>query len=159
MLLHSDSALQMRELRKKYLIGFGAEGAPGNSWFSSSKRGLLARFAVGTIDQALLAVMNVKHAFVRDFGLAGKAVILDEVHSYDVYTGTLIKELIDRLTALGSTVIILSATLTCSKKGSLLAAARLMRRKMSRTPLSHAERPMTAGSAFVRYLSLALAAV
>lgn len=123
MLLHSDSALQMRELRKKYLIGFGAEGAPGNSWFSSSKRGLLARFAVGTIDQALLAVMNVKHAFVRDFGLAGKAVILDEVHSYDVYTGTLIKELIDRLTALGSTVIILSATLTCSKKRQLVGGS------------------------------------
>lgn len=120
MLLHSDNFLQMRELRKKYLLGMGAEGAPGNSWFSSSKRGLLARFAVGTIDQALLAVMNVKHAFVRDFGLAGKVVILDEVHSYDVYTGTLIKELIDRLTALGSTVIILSATLTRSRRNQLI---------------------------------------
>lgn len=120
MLLHADNFLQMHELRKKWLGGMGGEGEPGNSWFDSSKRGLLARFAVGTVDQALLAVMNVKHAFVREFGLAGKVVILDEVHSYDMYTGTLIKELVDRLTALGSTVIILSATLTCSKKQQLL---------------------------------------
>jgi|GEM_PF-121339 CRISPR-associated endonuclease/helicase Cas3 len=120
MLLHGDNFLQMHELRKKWLGGMGVEGEPGNSWFDSSKRGLLARFAVGTVDQALLAVMNVKHAFVRDFGLAGKVVILDEVHSYDMYTGTLIKELVDRLIALGSTVIILSATLTCSKKRQLL---------------------------------------
>ena len=101
MLLHGDNFRQMHELRKKWLGGMGVEGEPGNSWFDSSKRGLLARFAVGTVDQTLLAVMNVKHAFVREFGLAGKVVILDEVHSYDMYTGTLIKELVDRLIALG----------------------------------------------------------
>ena len=50
-------------------------------WFNPSKRGLLFPFAVGTIDQALLAVLNVKHSFVRSFGLAGKVVILDEVHT------------------------------------------------------------------------------
>jgi len=31
-----------------------------------------------------------KHFFVRRFALAGKVVILDEIHSYDLYTGTLI---------------------------------------------------------------------
>jgi CRISPR-associated endonuclease/helicase Cas3 len=57
----------------------GEEGRPGGAWFNSAKRGLLAPFAVGTIDQALMAAMNVKHGFVRAFGLAGKVVILDEV--------------------------------------------------------------------------------
>jgi len=81
-------------------------------WFASSKRGLLAPFGVGTIDQALMSIIAVKHFFVRQFALAGKVVILDEVHSYDLYTGTLIKTLCDRLLPLGCTIILLSATLT-----------------------------------------------
>ena len=89
-------------------------------WFNPSKRGLLFPFAVGTIDQALLAVLNVKHSFVRSFALAGKVVILDEVHSYDAYTGTLLDELVKRLRELGCTVIILSATLTDARRKALL---------------------------------------
>ena len=52
----------------------GKEGEPGRSWFAPAKRGLLAPFAVGTLDQALMAAMNVRHGFVRAFGLAGKVV-------------------------------------------------------------------------------------
>lgn len=81
-------------------------------WFASAKRALLAPFGVGTIDQALLGVVAAKHFFVRHFALAGKVVILDEVHSYDLYTGTLIDKLITTLEGLGCTVIVLSATLT-----------------------------------------------
>lgn len=81
-------------------------------WFSSKKRALLAPFGVGTIDQALMSVIAVKHFFVRQFALAGKVIILDEVHSYDLYTGTLIKTLCDRLLPLGCTILILSATLS-----------------------------------------------
>lgn len=89
-------------------------------WFNPSKRGLLFPFAVGTIDQTLMAVLNVKHSFVRSFALAGKVVVLDEVHSYDAYTGTLLDELVRRLHDLGCTVIILSATLTAARRKSLL---------------------------------------
>lgn len=98
----------------------GEEGNPGGSWFQASKRGILAPFAVGTIDQALMAVMNVKHGFVRTFGLAGKVVILDEVHSYDSYTGTILDELVKALRQLHCTVIILSATLTGQRRSVLL---------------------------------------
>lgn len=98
----------------------GEEGSPGGSWFNQSKRGLLAPFAVGTIDQALMAVMNVKHGFVRAFGLAGKVVILDEVHSYDLYTGTILNELVAFLRQINCTVIILSATLSQSRREALL---------------------------------------
>ena len=103
----------------------GAEGSDGMAdrrpppWFNPSKRGLLFPYAVGTIDQALLAVLNVKHSFVRSFGLAGKVVILDEVHSYDAYTGTLLDQLVARLRALGCTVIVLSATLTSARRAAL----------------------------------------
>jgi CRISPR-associated endonuclease/helicase Cas3 len=112
LLLHGTAWLRDTEL--------GEEGLPGHSWFNSAKRGLLAPFAVGTIDQALMAVMNVKHGFVRTFGLAGKVVILDEVHSYDNYTGTILKELVAALRQLQCTVIILSATLTDKQRYSIL---------------------------------------
>ncbi|MGI8602085.1 MAG: hypothetical protein ACR2OZ_03700 [Verrucomicrobiales bacterium] len=95
----------------------------GRSWFASAKHALLARFGVGTVDQALQGVVAVKHFFVRRFGLAGKVVILDEVHSYDVYTGTLITRLIRELLALRCSVVVLSATLTRARRAELIAAA------------------------------------
>jgi len=98
----------------------GEEGRPGGSWFHQRKRGLLAPFAVGTLDQALMAAMNVKHGFVRAFGLMGKVVILDEVHTYDAYTGTLLDALIKLLRQLRCTVIVLSATLNHARRAELL---------------------------------------
>ncbi len=91
----------------------------GRDWFASAKRALIAPFGVGTIDQALLGVVAAKHFFVRHFALAGKVVILDEVHSYDLYTGTLIDKLITTLEGLGCTVIVLSATLTGKRLGQI----------------------------------------
>lgn len=92
-------------------------------WFASSKRALLAPLGVGTVDQALLSVVAAKHFFVRRFALAGKVVILDEVHSYDVYTGTLIENLCQELIPLGCTLIVLSATLTPESRARLLRVA------------------------------------
>lgn len=93
----------------------------GRDWFASAKRALLAPFGVGTIDQALLGVVAAKHFFVRHFALAGKVVILDEVHSYDLYTGTLIDKLISTLENLGCTVIVLSATLTTKRRAQIIS--------------------------------------
>jgi len=93
----------------------------GRDWFASAKRALLAPFGVGTVDQALLGVVAAKHFFVRHFALAGKVVILDEVHSYDIYTGTLIDKLITTLEALGCTVIVLSATLSGKRREQIVS--------------------------------------
>lgn len=112
LLLHGKAWLQQTDM--------GEEGRPGGAWFHQTKRGLLAPFAVGTIDQALMAAMNVKHGFVRAFGLAGKVVILDEVHTYDAYTGTLLDALVALLRSLHCTVIILSATLSHERRAHLL---------------------------------------
>ncbi len=112
LLVHGNAWLKQFEM--------GEEGNPGGAWFAQGKRGILAPFAVGTIDQALMAVMNVKHGFVRTFGLAGKVVILDEVHSYDSFTGTILDALVKALRQLHCTVIILSATLTQERRAKLL---------------------------------------
>ena len=92
------------------------------SWVQPSKRALLAPLGLGTIDQALLGAMGVKHGFVRLFGLARKVVILDEVHAYDVYMGALLEHLLAWLGALGAKVILLSATLPSRLRERLLTA-------------------------------------
>ena len=92
-------------------------------WFAANKKhGLLAPYGVGTIDQALLAVLQTMHVFVRLFGLAGKCVILDEVHAYDAYMTTLMERLLRWLAALGCPVVLLSATLPRDKRLKLLRA-------------------------------------
>ncbi len=101
----------------------GQDVREARSWFASAKQALLAPYGVGTIDQALQGVVAVKHFFVRRFALAGKVVILDEIHSYDIYTGTLVTALVRELMNLGCSVIVLSATLTAKRRKELLEAA------------------------------------
>lgn len=98
----------------------GAVNANPDSWFQSAKRALLAPFAAGTVDQALLSIVNVRHSALRAFALAGKVVVFDECHSYDAYTGELIAVLIQSIRKWGGTVIILSATLTAEAKRKFL---------------------------------------
>jgi CRISPR-associated endonuclease/helicase Cas3 len=90
-------------------------------WFSKRKRGLLATFSVGTIDQALLGVLRTKHGFVRLFGLSGKTIVLDEVHAYDAYTSHILDRLVAWLKQLGASVLILSATLPKARREQLCA--------------------------------------
>jgi CRISPR-associated endonuclease/helicase Cas3 len=92
-------------------------------WYSDSRKALIAPFGTGTIDQALLAVLPARFAALRYFALAGKVVVIDEVHSYDPYMSNLIDRLINHLLKAGSTVIILSATLTAKRRAALVAAA------------------------------------
>jgi CRISPR-associated endonuclease/helicase Cas3 len=80
-------------------------------WFTNKKRALLSEYGVGTADQAILPILPVRHHFVRLWGLANRVVVFDEVHAYDAYTGTLLVHILRWLLALGSSVILLSATL------------------------------------------------
>lgn len=91
------------------------------SWFAQNKKqAMLAPFGVGTIDQALLAVLQTKHVFVRLFGLSGKTVVLDEVHAYDTYMSAILDRLLEWLNALGCSVVLLSATLPKARRQALL---------------------------------------
>ncbi len=98
------------------------EAVVARSYFSHRKRALLSEYGVGTVDQALLSVLNIKHQFVRLWGLGNRVVVLDEVHAYDTYTGSLIESLVLWLHALGSSVIVMSATLPARKRKELLEA-------------------------------------
>ncbi len=82
-----------------------------SEWFTHKKRALLSEYGVGTIDQALLPILPVRHQFVRLWGLANRVVVFDEIHAYDAYTGTLLVHILDWLLALGSSIVLLSATL------------------------------------------------
>lgn len=97
-------------------------------WFTHKKRALLSEYGVGTIDQALLTILPVRHQFVRLWGLANRVVVFDEIHAYDAYTGTLLLHLLRWLLALGASVILLSATLPPAFRRKLAA-------------LTHAELP------------------
>lgn len=92
------------------------------AWFTKRKRGLLAPFGVGTVDQALLATLQTRHVFVRLFGLANKVVVVDEVHAYDTYMTTLLETMLKWLGALRSPVVLLSATLPAARRNALLDA-------------------------------------
>lgn len=123
-LIHGNSwlmepAMELRPSTTEKLGTTRDDARISRNWFASTKRALLAPFGVGTVDQALLSVVAAKHFFVRHFALAGKVVILDEVHSYDLYTGTLIDKLITVLEGLFCTVIVLSATLTEKRRAQI----------------------------------------
>ncbi|WP_165873417.1 CRISPR-associated endonuclease Cas3'', partial [Parasulfuritortus cantonensis] len=60
------------------------------------KRYLAAPVAVGTIDQALLSVIQVPHAHLRAACLDRSLLVIDEVHSSDVYMRYLSRRLLAR---------------------------------------------------------------
>lgn len=61
------------------------EDVTAHQWFGGRKRGLLSSFVVGMVDQLLMAALKARHVQLRHLGLAGKVVIIDEVHAYDAY--------------------------------------------------------------------------
>lgn len=124
-LVHGQAAFQDDLRRQVELQGVGDDGEAhlaAEAWFFPRKRTLLAPFGVGTVDQALLGVLQTKHFFVRLFGLSHKVVIFDEVHAYDTYMNTIFQLLLTWLGAIGTSVIILSATLPNSTRRTLVQA-------------------------------------
>lgn len=102
--------------------GERGEAVRSSAWFSQRRRPLISPYGVGTLDQALLATLNVKHHFVRLWGLANRVVVLDEIHAYDTYTGGLIEALLRWLQAMRCSVVVMSATLPAARRASLLRA-------------------------------------
>jgi len=93
------------------------------AWFADSrKKALLADVGVGTLDQALMAVLPFRHQNLRLLGLNHKILIADEIHAYDAYTGRLLEALIEAHTAGGNSTILLSATLSQRQRQRFTAA-------------------------------------
>ena len=74
-------------------------------------RFLSATVAVGTVDQAMLAGLEVKHAHLRGSALSGKLLVIDEVHASDAYMTEVLSRLLDGHLGVGGYAMLMSATL------------------------------------------------
>jgi CRISPR-associated endonuclease/helicase Cas3 len=125
-LVHSQARLAVDEPERK-MQSNGENGSSSEvdalAWFEDHrKRSLLAPFGVGTVDQTFLSVLQTNHFFVKLFALGRKTVIFDEVHAYDTYMTTIFQTLLQWLRAMGSSVVILSATLPVATRQKLVSA-------------------------------------
>lgn len=81
-------------------------------WVAESpKRFLAATVAVGTIDQALLGALKVRHAHMRHALLARSLLVVDEVHASDAYMTVFLEKLLQAHLKAGGHAMLLSATL------------------------------------------------
>jgi CRISPR-associated endonuclease/helicase Cas3 len=93
------------------------------AWLADhNKRALLSPAGVGTIDQALMAVLQGKHQSLRLLGLFRKVLIVDEVHACDAYMQGVLERLLQAHAAAGGSAILLSATLPERMKRAFLTA-------------------------------------
>jgi len=104
-----------------------------NDWFCGRKRGILANFVVGTIDQILMGGLKQKHLALRHLALANKVVIIDECHAYDAYMSSYLYKVLAWLGAYQVPTIVLSATLPNTKRMELVDSY-LGERLSSKTP-------------------------
>lgn len=95
------------------------------AWFADSKKkSLLASFGIGTIDQALVGVLPIRHQSLRLFGSSRSVLIIDEIHAFDTYVTQLICTLLEFQGNFGSPVILVSATIPKSLKEKFINAYR-----------------------------------
>ena len=93
------------------------------AWLADhNKKALLASTGVGTIDQALLAVLHSRHQSLRLLGLVGKVLVVDEVHACDAYMQIVLERLLRFHAAAGGSAVLLSATLPSDLKQKLVRA-------------------------------------
>ena len=77
----------------------------------SAKLYLAAQIAVGTVDQAMMAALRVKHSHMRAACLSRNLLVVDEVHASDPYMGTILEALLAAHFSAGGYALLMSATL------------------------------------------------
>lgn len=128
----AHGAREMNDLFREAVLASGATDsnyhstdstatAQCNQWLADSrKKALLAPVGVGTIDQALLAVLPRRHQSLRLLGLNHKVLIFDEVHAADDYMFELLESLLGLHFHQGGSVILLTATLAKKQRQRLV---------------------------------------
>lgn len=106
------------------------------AWFAdSNKKALLAEVGVGTLDQAMMAVMPFKHSNLRMLGLSHKILLADEIHAYDNYMSRILESLVEKQAADGNATILLSATLSQQQRDRLVMAFAKGAKSRAQAPL------------------------
>lgn len=127
----AHGAREMNSLFQQTVISSGKDNSNYNAddktalaechrWLADSrKKALLAPVGVGTIDQALLAVLPKRHQSLRLLGLHNKVLIFDEVHAADEYMFELLEGLLKLHFHQGGSAILLTATLPYKQRKKL----------------------------------------
>ena len=95
-LMHSMAWL----VNDKNMTYHGEEASQAALWTEPMRLGLIAPFAVGTVDQVMMAALRIKYGVLRLAGLTDKILIIDELHSYDAYMSEIIGTLLNWCRAL-----------------------------------------------------------
>lgn len=94
-----------------------------NEWIADNrKKALLAHIGVGTIDQALMGALRIRHQSMRLLGLSRKVLVIDEVHACEPYVLELLRELLAFHAAQGGSAILLSATIPTGLRRNIVNA-------------------------------------
>ena len=95
-------------------------------WAAESARKFLsATAAVGTVDQAMLAALQVKWAHFRCTSLARSLLVVDEIHASDVYMTEILRGVLRDHLAVGGHALLMSATLGATARRRLVRNAAL----------------------------------
>lgn len=121
-LMHGMAWLVLNQQAEKWGDG-DPEQNESWDWLRPMRRAMLAESGVGTVDQAMMAALHIRYSCLRMLGLAGKVLVIDEIHAYDAYMSSIIEKLVQWCVALHIPVVMLSATLTESKRKALVTAA------------------------------------
>lgn len=129
-LAHSNRRL-VKEMREVFTGFDGMESEPlgddlrCSAWLADNNRkSLWAHVGVGTIDQALLSALRIRHQPLRHAGLSGSLLVVDEVHACDPYMGALLQGVLRNHARGGGSAILLTATLASGQKDDLCRAFR-----------------------------------
>ena len=119
----NDDYSEIFNVKKNDLPEFDeTNGLVAHDWLAGKKQALLSNFVIGTIDQLLMVALKQRHAMLRHIGIAGKVVIIDECHAYDVYMSQYLLRTLAWLGEYGASVIVLSATLPAGRRAELVEA-------------------------------------
>lgn len=109
-----------RGIRRGWDVYWEGASSRRNWAAEQSKRYTAAPIAVGTIDQALLAMLETPHAHMRMAGLLGSLLVVDEVHSTSTYMMEVLEEVVQVHAAAGGHALLMSATVQSGTRSSVL---------------------------------------
>ncbi|MFE2728569.1 CRISPR-associated helicase Cas3' [Kitasatospora sp. NPDC059327] len=116
----------LRSLPDSAAVAAAESGEPGrvvlNPWYLRHSLGLVSPFGVGTVDQVVLVSQRPQHWMLRFLGLAGKTVVIDEAHTYELFRQEMLGATVEWLADAGASVVVLSATLSTAVREALVNA-------------------------------------